>query len=52
MEINSIDLENAYLAWINHLEIVPQEFTSILQLKDGTLFLKLLNPVYVLVLIE
>lgn len=42
---NSVDLENAFLAWINSLRVVQEELKSTKQLKDGIVLLKVLHKV-------
>ena len=54
MEVNSIDLENAFLAWINGLaithkkntRIIREKITSIKQLKDGIALIRILHSMY------
>ncbi len=46
MESNSVDVENAFLAWMNSLKMPGPKLTSVLQLKDGVQLIKILHKVY------
>ncbi len=48
MENNSVDVENAFLAWMNSMGVSGEKLTSVLQLKDGVMLIKILHKVYVL----
>jgi hypothetical protein len=43
METSYHDMEEAFLDWLNQLKITHEEITSLTQLKDGIILMKLLN---------
>ena len=46
MENNSLDIENAFLAWLNYLGMATEKLTSVKQLKDGVVLIKILHSMY------
>lgn len=46
METCYLDMEAAFLDWLNQLKIAREQISSLTELKDGTILLKLLNTVY------
>jgi len=43
MEANLNNLESAFLAWINQLNLISHKLSSITELRDGTILAHLLN---------
>jgi len=43
METSYLDMEEAFLNWLNQLKIIHEEITSLTQLRNGMILMKLLN---------
>ncbi len=46
MEDYPLELEGAFLAWLNQLRITKEKLTSAKQLKDGVVLIQLLHSMF------